>query len=508
MPDAPTHRGWPPAILTPVPPEDLARSSGLIVSDFIECLSQTKDTVAGRVGQALELRDWQKDLLIHLFAKREDGRFRHRTALVGMARKNGKSTIGSGIALYSLFCGVDGGEVFSAAADKDQARIVFNQAKQMIESNPELLEQAKLYRDAIEIPATKSVYRVLSSEAFTKEGLSPTLVVYDELHAAPNDELFNVMQLGSAARREPLLLGITTAGVRYDQTGLESTCFRLWQYGQRVAINEVDDPTFFMAWWHAPLDADFRDPMTWQAANPGFGDLNDPEDFESSIRRTPEAEFRTKRINQWVSSRQIWLPTGSFESCATEQKEPPEMTEIVIGFDGSFSGDASVIVGCTTEAKPHLFLIKAWERQLTDREDWRVDIGEVEQTIIETCKRFSVREVVCDPYRWQRSMQVLADEGLPIVEYPSTSAARMVRACAKFRDAVMDSTLTHDGSPTLVRHMNNCVVRSDRLGPRVVKEHKQSSRKIDAAVAAIIAFDRATMTQQQTETTVPAFFSV
>ena len=123
MPDAPTHRGWPPAILTPVPPEDLARSSGLIVSDFIECLSQTKDTVAGRVGQALELRDWQKDLLIHLFAKREDGRFRHRTALVGMARKNGKSTIGSGIALYSLFCGVDGGEVFSAAAEIGRAHV-------------------------------------------------------------------------------------------------------------------------------------------------------------------------------------------------------------------------------------------------------------------------------------------------------------------------------------------------------------------------------------------------
>lgn len=508
MQSEPTPKAWPPAILTPVAADDLERSSGHIVADFIECLTQTKDTVAGRVGETLVLREWQRNLLVHLFARRDDGRFRHRTALVGMARKNGKSTIGSGIALYSLFCGVDGGEVFSAAADKEQARIVFNQAKQMVESNPDLMEQAKLYRDAIEIPATKSVYRVLSSEAFTKEGLSPTLVVYDELHAAPNDELFNVMQLGSAARREPMLLGITTAGVRYDQTGLESTCFRLWQYAQRVAIGEVSDPTFFGAWWHAPLDADFREPKTWQMANPGFGDLNDPEDFESAIRRTPEAEFRTKRINQWVSSRQIWLPTGTFEACADNQGEPPEQTEIVLGFDGSFSGDASVIVGCTTDSRPHLFLIKAWEKQLTDRDDWRVDISEVEQTIIESCKKWQVTEIVCDPYRWQRSMQVLADEGLPVVEYPSSSPARMVQACAKFRDAVMESNLTHDGSPTLVRHMNNCVVKSDRLGPRVVKEHKQSSRKIDAAVAAIIAFDRATITRQQHEEVVPAFFAV
>ena len=508
MPEKQTSNSWPPAILTPVPKADIDRGDGRIASDFIECLTQTKDTVAGRVGEQLQLRHWQRNLLDHLLARREDGRLRHRTALIGMARKNGKTTIGSGLALYSLFCGAEGGDIFSCAADRDQARLCFQAAKQMIEMSPELSEQAKLYRDAIEVKATKSVYRVLSSESFTKEGLSPTLVVYDELHAAPTDELFNVLQLGSGARRDPLMLGITTAGVRYDQTGLESTCFRVFQYGQRVALGEVDDPSFFCAWWQAPIDADYRSPETWQMANPGYGDLNDPEDFESSIKRTPEAEFRTKRINQWVSSQQIWLPTGTFEACANGETQPPEGVEIVLGFDGSFSGDASVVVGCTTEEKPHIFLIKAWEKQLTDRDDWRVDIAEVEQTIIEAAKKWQVREVVCDPFRWQRSMQVLADEGLPIVEYPSSSPARMVQACAKFRDAVTESNLTHDGSPTLIRHMNNCVVKSDRLGPRVVKEHKQSSRKIDAAVAAIIAFDRATITTQQTEAAVPAFFAV
>jgi phage terminase large subunit-like protein len=502
------NNSWPPAILTPVSQAEIDRGDGQIAGDFIECLTQTKDTVAGRVGEQLQLRDWQRNLLNHLLARREDGRLKHRTALIGMARKNGKTTIGSGLALYSLFCGPEGGDVFSAAADKDQARLCFQAAKQMIEMSPDLSEQAKLYRDAIEVKATKSVYRVLSSESFTKEGLSPTLIVYDELHAAPTDELFNVLQLGSGARRDPLMLGITTAGVRYDQTGLESTCFRLFQYGQRVAMGEVDDPSFFCAWWQAPIDADYRNPETWQMANPGYGDLNDPEDFESSIKRTPEAEFRTKRINQWVSSQQIWLPTGTFEGCANGEAEPPDGVEVVLGFDGSFSGDASVIVGCTTEEKPHIFLIKAWEKQLTDRDDWRVDIAEVEQTIIEACKRWQVREIVCDPFRWQRSMQVLADEGLPVVEYPSSSPSRMVPACAKFRDAVTAANVTHDNSPTLLRHMNNCVVKSDRLGPRIVKEHKASSRKIDAAVAAIIAFDRATITNQAGEIPVPAFFAV
>ena len=508
MQEKQANNSWPPAILTPVSQAEIDRGDGQIAGDFIECLTQTKDTVAGRVGEQLQLRDWQRNLLNHLLAKREDGRFKHRTALIGMARKNGKTTIGSGLALYSLLCGAEGGDIFSAAADRDQARLCFQAAKHMIEMSPDLSEQCKLYRDAIEVKATKSVYRVLSSESFTKEGLSPTLVVYDELHAAPTDELFNVLQLGSGARRNPLMLGITTAGVRYDQTGMESTCFRMFQYGQRVASGEIEDASFFCAWWQAPLDADYRDPETWRMANPGFGDLNDPEDFESAIKRTPESEFRTKRINQWVSSRQIWLPTGTFEGCANGEGQPPDGTEIVLGFDGSFSGDASVIMGCTTGEQPHLFLIQAWEKQLTDRDDWRVDIAEVEQTIIEAAKKWNVREIVCDPFRWQRSMQVLADEGLPVVEYPSTSPSRMVPACAKFRDAVTAANVTHDNSPTLVRHMNNCVVKSDRLGPRIVKEHKASSRKIDAAVAAIIAFDRATITNQAGEIPVPAFFAV
>ena len=98
------------------------------------------------------LRNWQEELLTHIFAVRADGHLRHRTALVGMARKNGKSAMSSGIALYGLFMGEPGSEIYSCAADRDQARIVFGDAKRMIEAEPEMMEQVKLYRDAIEIP--------------------------------------------------------------------------------------------------------------------------------------------------------------------------------------------------------------------------------------------------------------------------------------------------------------------------------------------------------------------
>jgi phage terminase large subunit-like protein len=223
------------------------------------------------------------------------------------------------------------------------------------------------------------------------------------------------------------------------------------------------------------------------------------------VKKTPESEFRTKRCNQWVSSQTAWLPNGSWEKLVGE-KELNHETEVVLGFDGSFSGDASVIVGVTIEEQPHVFLVKAWEKQPEDTDDWRVDSLDVENSIIEACQKYRVREIACDPFRWQRTMQVLQDLGLPVVEWPSTSAARMIPACAKFYDAVAGEKLNHDGNPLIARHISNAVVKTDRLGPRIVKEHRGSPRKIDAAVASIIAFDRATVSRTDTEPLVPEFF--
>jgi phage terminase large subunit-like protein len=496
---------WPPAILTPVPVADRRRSDGPLVADFIEALCpQVKDSIGGRSGDPLLLRKWQRDLLTHLFARRADGRYRHRIALVGLARKNGKSALGSGIALHGLLMGPNGGEVYSCAADREQARIVFGSAKAMVEASPELSEQTKLYRDAIEVPATGSVYRVLSAEAFTKEGLSPTLTIYDELHAAPTDELWNVMTLAQGARVSPMTIGITTAGVKSDSTGQDSTCYRLYQYGQRIAAGEVDDPSFFMAWWQGNPDLDHREPATWPAGNPGLGDLLDIEDMASAAKRTPEAEFKTKRLNLWVNAQQAWLPTGAWADLPDAGDIEPG-TPVVVGFDGSFSNDSTVLVGVTVEAVPRIFLIRAWEKQPTDDDSWRVPIGEVEHEVLSLPGRFDLVELACDPYRWAREMESWAASGLPVVEYNSSSPARMVPATAKFYDAVTSAGLAHDHDPLLARHVDNCVIKTDRLGPRIVKEHKGSPRKIDAAVAAVMAFDRAT-SQREAPPPVPNFY--
>lgn len=273
-----------------------------------------------------------------------------------------------------------------------------------------------------------------------------------------------------------------------------------------MSAGEIDDPNFFLAWWEN--DGPHTDPETWRLANPGFGDLNDPSDFEAAVKRTPEAEFRTKRMNCFVSSALSWLPTGAWEQLEGEVTISPD-EEIILGFDGSFSGDCTALVAATVQKDDEpvrVQLVKVWEKNLDeDEEDWRVDIAEVEQTIIQFCQDHpKVVEIACDPFRWQRSMQVLADLGLPIVEYPSTSPRRMVTACAKFYDMVMDKQIIQDGNPTLGRHLANAVVKQDQLGPRIVKESRNSPRKIDSAVACIIAVDRATVARM--EQVVPQFF--
>jgi phage terminase large subunit-like protein len=470
---------------------DVRRGDGSDYAAFIEAVCRvTKDSVAAPAGTLLKLRPWQRQLLGQLLARRLDGRLRHRQALIGVARKNGKSALGAGIGLAGLVLGPHGGEVYSLAADREQARIVFGTARRMVELDPELSERLKLYRDAIELPTTGSVYRVLSAEAYTKEGLNPHLSVFDEVHAQPNRELWDVMALAQGARPEPLLLGITTAGVRVDSTGRDSLCYGLYQYGQRVASGELADPSFFMAWWEpSRIEADYRDVRTWRQANPGYGDLVDPEDFASAVKRTPENEYRIKRCNQWVATSEAWLPTGAWEACA-DQRPVPRLAEVVLGFDGSFSNDSTALVVVEAGVHPHVDVAACWERPPGAAEDWRVPILQVEEAIREACRRWQVRAIACDPFRWARTYQVLEDEGLPVVEFPQ-SPARMVPATQRFYEAVINRTLTHSGDPRLARHLANCTTRIDGRGTRLAKDAKASPRKIDLAVAAVMALDLA-----------------
>ena len=474
----------------------------------------TKDSIAGPSGAPLVARPWQAELLRATLARDPTtGRRRHRTALWGMARKNGKTGLVAPLALYGLLCEGDGAEVYSCAADRDQAKLVFAAARRTVELDPELSGLLRLTRDTIESKATGSIYRALSSEAYTKEGLSPTLVLADELHAWPNRELYDVMALAMGARRDPLLLIVTTAGVRTDTTGGDSICYTLYQYGRRVASGEVDDPSFFMAWWEAPAGCALDDELARARANPGLGDILDRDEIAGQARKAMtggmgEAEYRIKRLNQWVNAATAALPSGLFEA---RQAKPPRVVApdepVVVFFDGSFNHDCTALLAATVEATPHLFVVEVWERP-PDEPGWRVDIGDVDRVVRETCRDRTVVELPCDPFRWAQLMEQWAAAGLPVLDYATSSPSRMVPAWAKFYDAVIGDGLTHDGDPRLVRHVGNMALKTDRLGPRPVKEHRGSPRSIDLGICAVGAYDRATYHAAQPPAADPGVYFV
>jgi phage terminase large subunit-like protein len=481
--------------LTPVDEADLAAGDGDDVCDLIETLcTVSKDGFAGAAGANIVVRRWQRMLIRHLFARYasgpKKGRRRFRLALIGMPRKNGKSGIASGFALDGLLTEGRGAEIYSAAAEKEQAKIVFGEVKRTVEASPELLEHCRPMRDVIEVPATNSIYRALSAEAYSKEGLNISRAIIDELHAHPTRELFDVLNLATGARKDPMVIAITTAGVKTDTTGQNSVCYELYLHGIRVATGEVDDPSFFFAWWGAPEGADHTDPAVWEGSNPGYGDLIDPEDFAAAVKRTPENEFRTKRLNQWVSSAQAWFPAGVWERLADvgRQLEPGE--RVVLGFDGSRNGDTTALVAVTVEPKPHVVTLGCWERPFDAAADWQVPRAEVLELMRESCLQYDVVSIAVDSYLWQTEMADLELEGLPIVSVPQT-AERMVPATQRFYEMAMDGGLTHDGNPTMARHIGNAVLRTTQRGAQLAKESKGSPRKIDLAVAAVIAVDEA-----------------
>ena len=478
--------------MTPCDEADLERSLGDEVADFAEALVPiAKDSLAGRSGEPLQIRPWQRNLLRSMLARKADGTFTHRVYLTGIARKNGKSSLSSVLPIYFGLFGDQGGEIYGAASTREQAGLVLAHAKRAVEMTPELRDQIKVYRNALEFKPTGTVYKAIAAEAYSSEGLNSSLVIADELAAWPSRDLFDVLSLSMGARRSPLMVAITTAGPRTDITGQDSIAYTLYQLAKRRIAGEVDDPTLGMAWWEAADDA-YTDEDRWSDANPGL--LSEPPilsfaDLVSAKKRTPEAEFKTKRLNIFTSGATAWLPEGAWEACADPALTLEDGDEIVISHDGSYSNDSTAQVACRISDKA-LFVVGHWERPLDGDLSWRVPVEEVEANIEALCKKYKVREIACDPFRWQRSMEAWSQLGLPVTEVPQTPS-RAVPATSGFFDAVVNKQLKHDGNPALARHAANATPYYSRAGVMIRKEARNSNKKIDLVAAAIVAHARA-----------------
>ncbi len=426
----------------------------------------------------LRLRPWQREIIEGLFDVP-----RPRQGLLSLPRGNGKSTLAAALCLYGLFAdGVEGAQVLNVASDERQARIVFNAARRMVELEPRLLEQTQIFANRLYVPATDSTLYPLPAEPGALQGYDPSLAIVDELHVV-TEAVWEAISLASGKRDQSLVLAISTPAGDAD-----SVMWNLVGHGR-----EGTDPAFYFREFAAPTGCALDDEDAWTIANPALDDFLHRDAVRATLKTSRDASFRRYRLGQWVQDDNAWMPRPAWDACSAT-REIPQGAEVVLGFDGSFNGDATALVVCMTGDLPHLDVVRVWERPAGARPEWQVPILDVEEAIRAACRRWQVREIVCDPFRWARTYQVLEGEGLPIVEFPQTPA-RMTPATTRFYEAVQNGTLTHSGDADLARHVCNAMVKTDSRGTRIVKETKMSARRIDLAVAAVMAHERAALAE-------------
>lgn len=428
--------------------------------------------------EPFRLRQWQRAIVKRLYPP--TGR-RPRQGLVSMPRGNGKSGLAAVLALYGLMADEqEGAQVLVVASDERQARLVYNTARRMVELDDRLAERVQLFSDRLYVPHTDSFMAPLPAEPGALQGFDPTLVVVDELHVV-TEPVWDAMALAAGKREQSLTLAISTPA---DQ--LDSVMWRLVEYGRA----NPDDRAFALVEYAADEGCQLDDERAWKQANPALGDFLHVDAIRATLATTREAAFRRYRLGQWTGTADSWLPWGAWAACGDlERGTPPEGERVTLAFDGSASGDSTALVGCTLDG--HVFTVALWEAP-DDDPKWRVPRHEVTAMIASAFDRWDVIELAADPWGWRSELEEWsAAHGGRVVEWNTAHAGRMAPATDRLYQAVMTQAMTHDGDEALARHVDHCVAKATAMGDLVHKNKRGSSRKIDAAVAAIVAHDRA-----------------
>ncbi|MCA2255829.1 terminase [Mycobacterium intracellulare] len=431
-------------------------------------------------GEPMRIRGWQVEMLRPFL----DPDPRPVVGAIMAPRGVGKTGILAALGLYELFTGPDGNEIPIVAVDERMAGRLLLPAAQMVELHAELSTRAHVYRDHIAIPAKRSTLTALPAEAKRIEGLGTwTLALADELGEIDPDT-WSTLVLGAGKLPGAMALGIGTPPNRDSSvlTDLRNSV-RADPTDPTVAFKEFSADGFE----HHPVDC----LHCLELANPQLDDLLSRDRATAMLKHTTEGEYRRKRLCQVVTTNEHpFIKPGVWESLNTGQRVP-DGAEVVIALDGSWGGknaDATALVIGTMTATPHFDVLDVW--QADGSSDWRVPVLEVEDTIRQARSRFKVRELVADPFRWGRSLQVLAAEGLTVMEFP-WSPARTTRATTDLFSAATAGKFTHSGDETLTRHVLSATVIESNGGLRIGKvSRRRNAAKIDCAAALLMCHSR------------------
>lgn len=484
---------------------------------FIESLCHTKGTWAGK---RFELMDWQEQIIRDLFGILKPNGYRQfNTAYIEIPKKNGKSELAAAVALL-LTCG-DGeqrAEVYGAAADRQQASIVFDVAADMVRMCPALNKRVKILASQKRLiyEPTNSFYQVLSAEAYSKHGFNVHGVVFDELHSQPNRKLYDVLTKGSGdARMQPLFFLITTAG-----TDTHSICYEVHQKAQDIIDGRKIDPTFYPVIYGADDTEDWTSPKVWKKCNPSLGETIGMDKVKTaceSAKQNPgeENSFRQLRLNQWVKQAVRWMPMDKWDKCAFAVNEEQLQGRVCYGgLDLSSTTDITAFVlvfpPLDEEDKyiilPYFWIPEdtldlrvkrdhvpydVWQRQgyLQTTEGNVVHYGYIEKFIEELGKKFNIREIAFD--RWGAVQMVQNLEGMGFTVVPFGQGFKdMSPPTKELMKLTLEQKIAHGGHPVLRWNMDNIFIRTDPAG-NIKADKEKSTEKIDGAVATIMALDRA-----------------
>lgn len=427
--------------------------------------------------EPVRLRKFQREIIDTVYAPGI------RTGLVSIPRANGKTSLAAMLATAELFVGPPSAEVLVVASDQRQANITLRLAKRMIELNDELAERAQIYADRIYVPHTDATLTPLPAEPGALHGHDPSLLIVDELHVV-TAEVWEAVTSVVGKRPESLTLAISTPA-----SSTESVMWKLVAHGRSGA-----DPAFALKEFAAPDGCATDDREAWRAANPALS-CERPflaEDGMEAARQTlREQVFRQLRLGQWVGQVDRWLPWGVWEDLAAPNVVVSPRERIVLAFDGSASGDSTAIVGATIGPRPHVFLAGIWQNPGDPR--WRVPRGEVDERVASLFDRYDVVELAADPWGWRSEIEAWAARHgeRRVLQWNTAHAQKMAPATDRFYAAVTTGSLTHDGNDDLATHLGNAIAKATPMGDLIAKDKRGSPRKIDAAVAAIVALDRA-----------------
>jgi phage terminase large subunit-like protein len=464
-----------------MPKRTSRRTKGYEVIAWIE--AHCRFTNGEWIGKPFRLLPWQKRLILELFEVGAGGLRRHRWAYVSTSKKAGKTELAAALALYML---IGDGEpsplVICAAASEDQADLVFGAAKRMCELSPTLSQITERFDKEILVPSIPGAkLKRVAAAAGTNDGQNIHAVIVDELHewTGPKGErVWTVLTNGTGARRQPLVFQITTAG--WD---LDTICGRQYLYAQRVAAGEEVDGRYYSFISEAPEGADHTDPAVWEVANPSFGVTVQPEFFADQLSKKPEADFRRYFCNQWTRAKASWLPPGAWETC----RGPVSIADgaqVWVGVDVALKHDSTAVVLVAPDNTGRFHVqSRVWQPV-----DDRIDVAAVENHLRQLHQQYEVVEFAFDPAYFERSAQVLLDEGLRMVEFPQ-SPARMVPACQAAYELIAAALVVHDGDPTLTDHVLSAAQRESDRGWTLSKG--RTKRKIDACIALVMALARA-----------------